>query len=45
VDPALHEVLQAGPGEEGVIGEVFEDGYMFNGKVLRVAKVKVGDGS
>lgn len=45
VDPAKHEVLQAGPGEEGVISEVFEEGYELNGKVIRVARVKVGDGS
>ncbi len=45
VDPDRHEVLQAGPGEEGVITEVFEDGYELRGRVLRPAKVKVGDGS
>ena len=45
VDPEKHEVLQTGPGEEGKVIEVFEDGYLFNGKVLRPAKVKVGDGS
>jgi len=45
VDPEKHEVLQTGPGEEGKVVEVFEEGYVFNGKVLRPAKVKVGDGS
>ena len=45
VDPSKHEVLQAGPGEEGVISEVFEEGYELNGKVIRIARVKVGDGS
>jgi len=44
VDPQKHEVLKTGSGEEGKVIEVFEDGYMFNGKVLRPAKVKVGDG-
>jgi len=44
VDPEKHEVLQTGPGEEGIVIEVFEDGYMLNGKVLRPAKVKVGSG-
>jgi len=44
-DPQKHEVLQAGPGEKDVITDVFEDGYELNGKVLRPAKVKVGDGS
>lgn len=44
-DTARHEVLQVGPGEEGVITEVFEDGYELAGRVVRPAKVKVGDGS
>ncbi|MFH0769974.1 MAG: nucleotide exchange factor GrpE [Candidatus Peregrinibacteria bacterium] len=42
VDPMKHEVLQTGPGEEGKILEVFDDGYELNGKVLRPAKVKMG---
>ena len=42
LDPSKHEVLQAGPGEEGKVIEVFEEGYEFNGRVLRPAKVKVG---
>lgn len=45
VDTARHEVVVTGPGAEGVILEVLEDGYEFNGKVVRPAKVKVGDGS
>lgn len=44
-DPAYHEVLQAGSGEDGIITEVFEEGYTLHDKVLRPAKVKVGDGS
>jgi molecular chaperone GrpE len=44
-DTARHEVLMVGPGEEGVITEVFEDGYELAGRILRPAKVKVGDGS
>lgn len=44
-DPQLHEILQMGPGEEGVVTEVFEEGYVLHDKVLRPAKVKVGDGS
>ena len=43
-DPHKHEVLQAGPGEKEKIVEVFEDGYTLNGKVLKPAKVRVGDG-
>ena len=42
VDPARHEVLTTGPGEEGKVIEVFEDGYELHGKILRPAKVKVG---
>ena len=45
LDPVKHEVLQAGPGEKGKVLEVFEEGYELNGKVLRPAKVRVGDGT
>jgi len=45
LDPARHEVLQAGPGEQGKVTEVFEEGYEYNGKVLRPAKVGVGNGA
>lgn len=45
VDPVRHEVITLGPGEEGIITEVIEDGYELLGKVVRPAKVKVGDGS
>jgi molecular chaperone GrpE len=44
-DPARHEVLAVGPGEEGVVTEVLEEGYELHDRVLRPAKVKVGDGS
>lgn len=42
-DPALHEVLMASPGDAGKILEVFEEGYLLHGKLLRPAKVKVGE--
>ncbi len=45
VDTERHEVLMAVPGEAGKVIEVIEDGYELHGKVLRPAKVKVGDGS
>jgi len=45
VDPNMHEVLMAGPGPKDTILQVFEEGYAFNGKVIRPAKVKVGDGT
>ncbi|MFA5273136.1 MAG: nucleotide exchange factor GrpE [Candidatus Peribacter sp.] len=45
LDPTRHEVLQTGPGEQGKVLEIFEEGYEFNGRVLRPAKVRVGDGT
>jgi len=45
LDPTRHEVLQTGAGEKGQVTEVFEEGFEFNGRVLRPAKVRVGDGS
>lgn len=45
VDTARHEVITIGPGKEGEIIDVIEDGYELNGKILRPAKVIVGDGS
>lgn len=44
VDPAKHEVLMTGSGDDGKVIEVFEEGYELNGKVLRPSKVRVGDG-
>jgi molecular chaperone GrpE len=44
-DPARHDVLQQGPGAAHTVTEVFEEGYELNGKVLRPAKVRVGDGT
>lgn len=44
-DPARHEVLTIGPGEEGKVIEVLEEGYALHDRVLRPAKVKVGDGT
>lgn len=45
VDASRHEILTAGPGPIDTVIEVFEEGYELNGKVLRPAKVKVGDGT
>jgi molecular chaperone GrpE len=44
VDTAKHEVVTLGPGKEGDIVEVLEEGYELNGRLLRPARVKVGDG-
>lgn len=44
-DPQRHEILSLGTGKDGEVLEVFEEGYELNGKVIRPAKVKAGDGS
>ncbi len=45
LDPNKHEALMAGPGEKDTVVEEFEPGYMIADEVVKVAKVKVGDGS
>ncbi len=45
VDANRHEVLQQGSGQKDTVTEVFEEGYELHGKVLRPAKVKIGDGT
>lgn len=45
VDTAKHDVVTLGPGKEGEVIDVLDDGYEFHGKILRPAKVRVGDGS
>jgi molecular chaperone GrpE len=44
VDATQHDVLQAGAGEEGIVCEVFEEGYVLHERVLKPAKVMVGNG-
>jgi molecular chaperone GrpE len=44
-DPLRHEILGSIPGEKDIVLVVHEDGYELNGKVLRPAKVQVGDGN
>lgn len=44
-DPNIHEALRQDAGPEGIIIEEFQKGYMMGAKVLRPAKVVVGDGS
>lgn len=44
VDTTRHEVLTTGPGTDGTVAEVFEEGYVLNGKVIRPAKVRAGNG-
>ena len=41
-DPSKHEVLLQVDGPDGQVIQVFEKGYLFNGKTVRPAKVSVG---
>lgn len=43
-DPNLHEALMTAPGEKDQILEVLEPGFMLGEKVLKQARVKVGNG-
>ena len=43
-NPQFHEVVAQGPGAANIIIEEFEKGYTLDTKVLRPAKVKVGQG-
>ncbi|KKQ71985.1 MAG: GrpE protein, molecular chaperone GrpE [Candidatus Peregrinibacteria bacterium GW2011_GWC2_39_14] len=44
-DPNFHEAIAETTGEKGTIIEEIEKGYMIGDKVLRPAKVKVGNGA
>jgi len=41
-NPEFHEAVEVIEGEDNKIIEVLQDGYLFKGKVLRPAMVKVG---
>lgn len=43
-NPDLHEALIQGPGEKDIIIEELEKGYVIGERVIRHAKVKVGNG-
>ena len=45
LNPNLHEGLMSGPGEKDVILEEFEPGYKMGDIIIKVARVKVGDGT
>jgi len=45
VDPTKHESINTTPGEKDLITEVHEEGYDLHGRIVRPAKVSVGDGS
>lgn len=44
-NPELHEALVHSPGEKDIIIEELEKGYILGDRVIRHAKVKVGNGS
>ena len=44
-DPYYHDALKQENGDEGKILEIVQKGYLFKGKVLRHAKVIVGNGN
>jgi len=44
-DPYYHDALKQEDGDEGKILEIVQKGYLFKGKVLRHAKVIVGNGN
>jgi molecular chaperone GrpE len=43
-DPKIHEALMMAPGEKDLILEELEQGYMLGEKVIKPARVKVGNG-
>jgi len=43
-DPNFHEALRQDKGKEGVVIEEFQKGYMMHDKLLRPARVVVGNG-
>lgn len=43
-DPRYHEALMTGPGPKDTVVAEFEKGYMLQEKVIKHAKVKVGNG-
>ena len=44
-DPNFHEAIRQDKGKEGIVIEEFQKGYMLHDKLLRPAKVVVGNGS
>ena len=44
-DPNYHEALRQENGEEGIVIEEYQKGYMMHDKLLRPARVVVGNGS
>lgn len=45
LDPKKHEAVMTGPGEKDIILEEFSPGYCLIDETIKVAQVKVGDGT
>ena len=43
-DPNFHEAIRQDKGKEGIVMEEFQKGYMLGDRILRPAKVVVGNG-
>jgi len=43
-DPNLHEAIRQTKGKEGIVVAEYQKGYMLNDKLLRAARVAVGNG-
>lgn len=44
-DPAVCQAIGVGPGAKDAVIDVFETAWRLNGKIIRTAKVRVGDGT
>ena len=45
MDPERHQIVNTGAGEKDIVTLVHEEGFLLHGKVLRPAKVQVGEGN
>jgi molecular chaperone GrpE len=43
-NPAYHEAMMELPGPKGQVLQEFESGYLFHGRVIKAARVAVGNG-
>lgn len=41
-DPYLHEAVKEVPGDEGIVMEQYQSGFILNGNVIRPAQVAIG---
>lgn len=45
INPEHHQIVNTGGGEKDVVTLIHEEGFLLYGKILRPAKVQVGDGN